>query len=208
MLELVGERPRFGARRIHAALVAEGFRVNRKRVHRLWKRNGLRVPVRQAKKRRLGSGENACSRRRPERRNDVWAWDFLHDRTEEGRALRFLTIVDEFTRECVALEVARSFSAHDVKRVIVRAIREACRDLNVETLYIEPGAPWQNGYAESLNARVRDELLNAELFTSLAEAGYLAREWRRDYDRRRPHSSLGYRTPAAFAASLAKEAAA
>lgn len=230
MLELVRERPRFGCRRIHALLVAEGFRVNRKRVHRLWKKNGLRVPVRQSKKRRLGSGENACSRRRPERRNDVWAWDFLHDRTQDGRALKFLTVVDEFTRECVALEVARSFTAHDVKRAIARAIgergapthirsdngtefaaaaiRQACRELNVETLYIEPGAPWQNGYAESFNARVRDELLNAELFTSLAEAGYLAREWRRDYDTKRPHSSLGYLTPAAFAASLAQETAA
>jgi transposase InsO family protein len=230
MLELVRERPRFGSRRIHALLVAEGWRVNRKRVHRLWKRNGLRVPRRQSKKRRLGCDGNACSRRKPERRNDVWAWDFLFDRTQDGRALKFLTVVDEFTRECVALEVARRFTSHDVKRVIARAIgergapthirsdngsefaaaaiREACRDLGVETMYIEPGAPWQNGYAESFNARVRDELLDAELFTSLAEAGYLAREWRRDYDTRRPHSSLGYLTPAAFAASLAKEAVA
>lgn len=230
ILELVGERPRFGARRIHAVLVAEGWRVNRKRVHRLWKRNGLRVPVRQSKKRRLGSGANACSRRKPGCRNDVWAWDFLFDRTEDGRALKFLTVVDEFTRECVALEVARHFTAHDVKRTIARAIgergapahirsdngtefaaaaiREACRELNVETMYIEPGAPWQNGYAESFNARVRDELLNAELFTSLAEAGYLAREWRRDYDTKRPHSSLGYLTPSAFAASLSAEAVA
>ena len=95
--------------------------MNRKRVHRLWKRNGLRVPVRQSKKRRLGSGENACSRRKPERRNDVRAWDFLFDRTEDGRALKFLTVVDEFTRECVALEVARHFTAHDVKRTIARA---------------------------------------------------------------------------------------
>jgi transposase InsO family protein len=225
MLELVRERPRFGCRRIHALLAAEGFPANRKRVHRLWKKNGLRVPVRQSKKRRLGTGGNACSRRRPERRNDVWAWDFLLDRTEDGRALKFLTVVDEFTRECVALDVARHFTAHDVKRTIARAIaergtpahirsdngaefvaraiREACRELDVETLYIEPGSPWQNGYAESFNARVRDELLNAELFTSLAEADYLAREWRRDYDTRRPHSSLGYLTPTQFAATLA-----
>lgn len=228
MLELVGERPRFGCRRIHAMLVTEGFRVNRKRVHRLWKKNGLRVPVRQSKKRRLGSGANACSRRRPERRNDVWAWDFVHDRTEDGRMLRFLTVVDEFTRECVALEVARSFSAQDVKRTVARAIgergaparirsdngtefaaraiREACRELNVETMYIEPGSPWQNGYAESFNSRVRDELLNSELFSTLAEAGYLAREWRRDYDTKRPHSALGYLTPASFAASLSAKA--
>jgi len=230
MLELVRERPRFGCRRIHALLAAEGFRANHKRVHRLWKKNKLRVPVRQAKMRRLGSGANACSRRKPERRNHVWAWDFLHDRTEDGRALRLLTIVDEFTRECVALEVARHFRAADVRAVIdraiagrgapahirsdngtefvARAIREACRERNVETLYVEPGSPWQNGYAESFNARVRDELLNAELFASLAEAKYLAREWRRDYDTKRPHSSLGYLTPAAYAASLAKEAAA
>ena len=230
MLELVAERPRFGCRRIHALLVAEGFRANRKRVHRLWKKNALRVPVRQSKKRRLGSGANACARRKPGRRNHVWAWDFLQDRTEDGRRLKFFTVVDEFTRECVALEVARNFTSHDVKRAIdravgergapahirsdngaefiARAIREACAELKVETLYVEPGAPWQNGYAESFNARVRDELLDAELFATLAEAEYLAREWRRDYDTKRPHSSLGYRTPAAFAASLAQEAVA
>jgi putative transposase len=225
ILEIVAERPRFGARRVHALLVAEGWRVNRKRVHRLWKENALRVPVRRVKKRRAGTGENACSRRKAERRNDVWAWDFIFDRTEDGRALKFLTVVDEFTRECVALVPARRLASGDVKRVvaaaitergaparirsdngtefIARAIRETCRELNVETMYVEPGSPWQNGYAESFNARLRDELLNAELFTSLAEAEYLAREWRRDYDTKRPHSSLGWLTPSQFAANMA-----
>ena len=207
-------------------LRAEGFAVNRKRVHRLWKREGLKVPQKQHKKRRLGSSENAIVRRRALHKDHVWAWDFIHDRTEDGRALKWLSVVDEYTRECLALEVRRSFTSVDVIDIlrelllirgtpqhirsdngpefIARAIRCWLSSAQVSTLYIEPGAPWENGYAESFHGRLRDELLEAELFGCLAEAKMLSVQWRLEYNHRRPHSSLGYATPAAFAASLAQ----
>jgi putative transposase len=220
MLELVGRRPRYGYRRIWALLRREGWRVNRKRVYRLWRKQGLKVPKKQRKKRRLGSGVNGCVRRPAQHKNHVWAWDFLHDRTSDGRALKWFTLVDEFTRECLALEVRRGMTAGAVKEVlagvvrdrgaprhirsdngpefIAKAIRSWTAEAGLETLYIEPGAPWQNGYAESFNSKVRDELLNAEEFGSLLEARVLAKEWGRDYNQFRPHSSLGYRTPAEY----------
>lgn len=224
MHELVRAHPRYGHRRIHALLVREGWRVNRKRVHRLWKREGFKVPRKAKKKRRLGSSENACAHRRPEHRDHVWAWDFVHDRTRDGRALKWFTLVDEFTRECLALDVRRRFRAEDVKAVlaeivrwrgapehirsdngpefIARAIGEALAEAGVGTLYIEPGAPWENGYAESFNGKVRDELLNAEEFASLLEAQVLGSDWKRDYNTKRPHSALGYLTPQEFSARL------
>jgi transposase InsO family protein len=200
--------------------------VNRKRVHRLWKQNGLKVPVKQHKKRRLGSSDNGIVRRRASHKDHVWAWDFIHDRTEDGRALKWLSVVDEYTRECLALEARRSFTSGDVIAVlhelllvrgspqhirsdngpefIAKAIRSWMERTAVKTLYIEPGAPWENGYAESFHGRLRDELLDAELFGCLAEAKMLSVQWRLEYNHRRPHSSLGYVTPAAFAASLAQ----
>jgi len=220
MLELVRLHPRFGYRRVWALLRREGWRVNRKRVYRLWRKQGLKVPRRQRKKRRLGSSVNGCVRRPAEYRGHVWAWDFLHDRTSDGRPLKWLTVVDEFTRECVALEVGRGMTAAGVAAVldgvvaergapehirsdngpefIAKAIRSWMSSAGVTTLYIEPGSPWENGYAESFNSKVRDELLNVEEFTSLLEARVLGREWRRAYDHERPHSSLGYMTPAEF----------
>jgi transposase InsO family protein len=226
MLELVRRHPRFGYRRIWALLRAEGFTVNRKRVHRLWKRQGLKVPQKQHKKRRLGSSDNGITRRRASHKDHVWAWDFIHDRTEDGRPLKWLSVVDEYTRECLALEVRRSFASGDVIDVlrelslirgaplhvrsdngpefIARAIRSWLESARVATLYIEPGSPWENGYAESFHGRLRDELLDAELFTCLAEAKMLSVQWRLEYNHRRPHSSLGYVTPASFAASLAQ----
>lgn len=225
MHEIVREHPRYGQRRVHALLVREGWRVNAKRVHRLWRREGFRVPRKARKKRRLGSSDNACSRKRPERKDHVWAWDFLFDRTCDGRALKWFTLVDEFTRECLALEVRRHFGAGDVKAVlaeilrwrgapghirsdngsefIARAIREALAEAGVATLYVAPAAPWENGYAESFNGKVRDELLNAEEFTSLLEAQVLGADWRREYNTQRPHSSLGYLTPSEFSAQCA-----
>ena len=220
MLELVGRHPRYGYRRIWALLRREGWRVNRKRVYRLWRKQGLKVPRKQRKKRRLGSGVNSCVRRPAEHKDHVWAWDFLHDRTSDGRALKWFTLVDEYTRECLALEVRRGMTAGAVKEAlagvvrdrgaprhirsdngpefIAQAIRSWTAQAGLETLYIEPGAPWQNGYAESFNSKVRDELLNAEEFANLLEARVLAKEWRRDYNQFRPHSSLGYRTPAEY----------
>jgi putative transposase len=220
MLELVRQHPRYGYRRIWALLRREGWRVNRKRVHRLWRQQGLKVPRKQRRKRRLGSSANSCIRRPAEHKDHVWAWDFLHDRTSDGRALKWFTLVDEYTRECLALEVERGMTARAVVTVlsgvvrgrgapahirsdngpefIAKAVRAWMAGAGLETLYIDPGAPWENGYAESFNGKVRDELLNAEEFGSVLEAKVLAQEWRRDYNRVRPHSSLRYRTPAEF----------
>lgn len=224
MHELVKRHPRYGYRRVHALLVRDGFKLNVKRTHRLWKQERLKVPQKQVKKRRLGTPENGIVRYEATHRDHVWAWDFIHDRDERGRPLKWLSIVDEYTRECLALEVGRSFKSGDVLDVlrelfVIRGVPEHIRSDNgpeliahairgflgqakVHTLYIEPGAPWQNGYAESFHGRLRDELLDAELFADLAEAKSLAASWKNDYNHRRPHSSLGYRTPAEFAATL------
>ena len=224
MHELVRRHPRFGYRRIHALLRRLGFRINRKRTWRLWKREGFKVPKKQVKKRRLGTSVNGITRQGAERMDHVWAWDFIHDRDEKGRPLKWLSIVDEYTRECLALEVGRSFKASDVLDVlrelfVIRGLPEFIRSDNgpefiasairayldkaaVGTLYIEPGSPWQNGYAESFHSRLRDELLDAELFADLAEARTLATRWKNEYNHHRPHSSLGYRTPAECAATL------
>jgi len=224
MLELVRKHPRFGYRRIWALLRREGWRVNHKRVHRLWRQQGLKVPRKQRKKRRLGSSANSCVRRPAEHKDHVWACEFLHDRTSDGRALKWFTLVDEYTRECLAREVDRGMTAKAVSAVlagavrgrgapahirsdngpefIAKAVRAWMSGAGLETLYIAPGAPWENGYAESFNSKVRDELLNAEELGSVLEAKVLAKEWRRDYNQVRPHSSLGYRTPAEFGAMV------
>ena len=220
MLELVRLHPRYGYRRVWALLRREGWRVNRKRIWRLWRQQGLKVPRKQRKKRRLGCSANSCVRRPAEYKGHVWAWDFLHDRTSDGRALKWFTLVDEYTRECLALEVRRGMTAQAVSAVlaevvqergapvhirsdngpefIARVIRSWMAGAGLETLYIEPGAPWENGYAESFNSKVRDELLNAEEFASLLEAQVLGKAWKEEYNHVRPHSSLGYRTPAEF----------
>jgi putative transposase len=221
MLALVRRHPRFGYRRIWALLRASGFRVNRKRVYRLWRREGLKVPRKKRKKRRLGSSDNGCVRRRALHKDHVWAWDFVHDRTADGKPLKWLTLVDEYTRECLALEVARGITALRAVEVLAGVVRErgapthlrsdngpefiaaAMRswvsDAGVGTLYIEPGSPWENGYAESFNSKVRDELLAVEEFTSLLEAQVLGRQWKQSYNHERPHSSLGYESPAEYA---------
>jgi len=225
---LVREHPRYGYRRIWALLRAEGWPVNRKRVYRLWREEGLKVPQKQRKRRRLGTSANGCTRKRAERVNQVWAWDFIHDRTVDGKPLKVLSIVDEHTRECLALVVARSITAETALDVlaelfrtrgvpehlrsdngpefIAKALRQWLARVGVSTLYIEPGAPWENGYAESFHSRLRDELLDREEFTSLAEARAMAARWREEYNHRRPHSSLGYRTPAEFASGCAASA--
>jgi putative transposase len=225
MLELVRLHPRYGYRRIWALLNREGWQVNRKRVYRLWRREGLKVPKKSRKKRHLGHSVNGCARLRPEHADHVWAWDFIYDRTENGRTLKWLSVVDEHTRECLALVVARSIRADDVIEVLtelfqIRGVPEHLRSDNgpefiaqalrawlertgAKTAYVAPGAPWENGYAESFHSRLRDELLNVEVFGTLAEAKAMAEQWQLDYNHRRPHSSLGYRTPAEFASGPA-----
>jgi transposase InsO family protein len=222
MLELVRRHPRFGYRRIWALLRREGWRVNRKRVWRLWRQQGLKVPRKHRKKRRLGTSANSCVRGRAEYRNHVWAWDFIFDRTRDGRALKWLTLEDEYTRECLALEVGRGMPARVVIGVLAavirargapwglrsdngpeflaKAIRAWLAAEGIETVYIAPGAPWENGYAESLNNKVRDELLEREEFASVLEARVLGKAWRQQYNAVRPHSALGYRAPAEFGA--------
>jgi len=226
MLALVREHPRYGYRRIWALLRREGWAVNRKRVYRLWRREGLKVPQKARKKRHLGHSANGCARHRAEHADHVWAWDFIFDRTTSGRSLKWLSIMDEYTRECLALVVARSITAEDVLDVvaelfvvrgvpghlrsdngpefIARALRHWLEWTEAKTLYIAPGAPWENGYAEAFHSRLRDELLNVEEFTSVAEARVMAERWQLEYNHRRPHSALGYRTPAEFAAGCRK----
>ena len=218
-----GKHIRFGYRRVRALLCRDGWRVSLGRVQRLWRREGLRVPQKRRKRRRLGNAANGCMRLSAERPNHVWSYDFVHDRTEDGRQLKLLTLVDEFTRESLCLHVARHIKARDVisqlatlfiergapthirsdngPEFIANELRQWLASMGSSTLFIEPGSPWQNAYIESFNGKLSDELLNLEEFTSLAEARHLAETWRKEYNQIRPHSSLGYRTPAEFAAT-------
>jgi transposase InsO family protein len=223
--ELVRQRPRFGYRRIASLLRCEAWRASDARIWRLWRREGLKVPRKQRKRRRLGKSENGCHRRRAEHRNHVWCWDFVFDRTTSGSTLKWLSIVDEYTRECLALKVDRSITSEDVidtlaelfamrgvprhirsdngPEFIAHAIQQWTKQLGIETLYIEPGSPWENGFAESFHSRLRDEFLATEVFESLAAARKLTATWKDDYNHHRPHSSLGYVTPVEFAARCA-----
>ncbi len=218
IVSLASEYGRYGYRRITALLQREGWRVNHKRVERIWRQEGLKVPARQPKRGRLWLNDGSCIRLRPEHRNHVWAYDFVFDRTREGRPLKFLTVVDEFTRECLTIEVARRQTSRDVLRTlaklmlkygipkhirsdngpefVAKAVRAWLSRLGVGTLFIERGSPWENGYVESFNGKLRDELLDGEIFTTLQEATVLTQMWRRHYNRVRPHSSLGYLPPA------------
>jgi putative transposase len=224
MRRIARRRPRFGSPRIYDALRKRGWKVNHKRVERLWREEGMQVPKKQHKKRRitLGGSENSCVHRRAERPNHVWSYDFVEDRTEKNRKLRMLVVIDEFTRESLAIEVAWSFTAAQVVEVLgylfaVRGVPEHLRSDNgpefvarvvtrrlyqagVKTLFIAKGSPWENGYVESFNSRFRDELLNRELFVGLEDARWVVDRWRLDYNHQRPHSSLDYQTPAEFAA--------
>ena len=222
MLQLVRERPRFGYRRIAALLRKEFWRASATRIYRLWRREGLKVPQKKRKRRRFGKSENGCHRHRAEHKDHVWCWDFVFDHTTSGSTLKWLSIVDEYTRECLALKVDRSITSEDVidtlaelfamrgvpkcirsdngPEFIARAIQCWLRQVEVQTLYIEPGSPWENGYAESFHSRLRDEFLALEVFESLAAARKLTAAWRNDYNHHRPHSSLGYVAPVEFAA--------
>jgi len=218
MTELATKYGRYGYRRITALLRREGWHVNHKRIERLWRREGLKVPQRQPKRGRLWLNDGSCVRRRAERRNHVWSYDFVLDRTHDGRPVRTLVVVDEFTRECLATKVAHSLRSEDVLETLAelfvrrgcpsyirsdngaeftaKAVREWLVRLGVTTLYIEPGSPWENGYVESLIGKLRDELLNGEIFYTLQEARVLIERWRHEYNHIRPHSSLGQLPPA------------
>lgn len=222
MLQLVRRRPRFGYRRIAALLKSEGFRASESRILRLWRKEGLKVPRKKRKRRRLGVKLNGCDQLKATHKNHVWAWDFAFDRTESGTQLKWLSIVDEHTRECLALKCDRSITSEDVIDTLselfamrgvpeqirsdngpeftAKAIRRWLEQLSVGALYIEPGSPWQNGYAESFHRRLRDEFLAVEEFENLSAARKLTHAWREDYNHHRPHGSLGYVAPAEFAA--------
>ncbi len=218
MIELATRYGRYGYRRITGLLRWDGWRVNHKRIERLWRREGLKVPKKQPRRGRLWLGDGSCIRLRPEHRNHVWAYDFIADRTRDGRPLKMLTIVDEYTRECLAIEVGRHTKSIDVLQALsdlfvehgtpeylrsdngpeftAGLIREWLNRVDVDTLFIEPGSPWENGYVESFNGKFRDEFLDREILYTLQEAKVLIERWRKEYNTIRPHSSLGYRPPA------------
>lgn len=218
MIALARQYGRYGYRRIAALLRDAGWQVNDKRVERLWRREGLKVPVKQPKKGRLWLNDGSCIRLRPTYVDHVWSYDFVHHRTEDGRAYRTLNILDEFSRECLDIKVKRKLNSTDVidaltdlfilrgvpayirsdngPEFIAEAVRQWIKAVGSNTAYIEPGSPWENGYCESFNARFRDELLNGEIFYSLKEAQIAIEQWRQHYNTKRPHSALGYRPPA------------
>ena len=218
IVTLAGRFGRYGYRRVTALLRRAGWRVNHKRVERIWRREGLRVPQKQPKRGRLWLNDGSCVRLRPCSPNHVWAYDFVQARTHDGRAFRLLTVIDEYTRECLAIDVERRADSMSVlerlaalfvergvpdylrsdngSEFTARLVRNWLERVGVKTLFIEPGSPWENGYVESLNGKFRDEFLNGEIFYTLQEAKVLIEQWRRHYNRVRPHSALGYRPPA------------
>jgi len=218
IVELAAVYGRYGTPRVTAMLRTEGWAVNHKRVERIWRGEGLKVPQKQPKRGRLWLNDGSCVRLRPERKDHVWAYDFVSGRTHDGVPFRMLTLVDEYTRECLAIDVARKLTSDDVLERLAwlmatrgvpehirsdngpeftaTVVREWLGKVGVKTLFIEPGSPWENGYVESFNGKLRDELLEREIFYSLSEARVLIEMWREHYNRVRPHSSLGYRPPA------------
>jgi len=218
IIELATRYGRYGYRRITAMLRQEGWEVNHKRVERIWRMEGLKVPKKQPKRGRLWLNDGSCIRLRPEHKDHVWSYDLMAGRTSDGRPFRILTIIDEYTRECLSVLVQRRITSQDILDqlswlFLVRGVPEHIRSdngpeftakavrawlarLGVMTLFIEPGSPWENGYIESFNGKLRDELLNREVVTTLLEAKVLIEDWRQEYNRVRPHSSLGYRPPA------------
>ena len=226
--KLSSEHPRWGYRLAWGTVREEGWAVNRKRIQRLWREEGLRVPQRRRKRRRLGDSTVPARRLRAERPNHVWAMDFQFDTTVDGRTLKLLHVVDEHTREALAIRVARSIDADHTVRVLDRivaergvapellrmdngpeltanALRDWCRYGGAGRSYIEPGSPWQNPFVESFGSRVRDEVLSVEAFDSVLEAQTVINDWRNIYNHKRPHGSLGWKTPAAYAASLNRQ---
>jgi transposase InsO family protein len=218
LIELARTYGRYGYRKVAALLKAAGWLVNDKRVERLWRQEGLKVPAKQPKRGRLWDGDGSCIRLRPEYPNHVWSYDFVEARTHDGRKFRMLNVLDEFTRECLAIRVDRKLKAADVIDVlsdlfilrgvpahirsdngpefIAKSVRAWIAGVGAKTAYITPGSPWENGYVESFNAQIRNELLNGEIFYTLKEAQIMIDGWRRHYNTVRPHGALGYRPPA------------
>jgi len=226
MVALSRENPRYGYRRVWVLLRREGWPVNKKRVHRLWRQEGLKVPEKQRKRQRLllGESENSCTRRQAEHKDHVWSYDFVMDLTEDGRRLKMMPVVDEYTRECLSIDVERSITAEAVvstlaslfrsrgepafirsdngPEFVAKAVKQWLQASEVKTLYIEPGSPWENAYSETFISRFSDELLKREVFADLLEAKVLVEDYRGHYNHHRPHSALGYRTPAEFAMAV------
>ena len=218
VVKVAGRFGRYGYRMVTGMLRAEGWVVNHKRVERIWREEGLKVPKKQPKRGRLWLTDGSCIRLRPLYRHHVWAYDFVADRTHDGRPLKMLTVLDEYSRECLAIVVARRLRADDVLQTLselfvehgppanlrsdngpeftAKVVREWLERVEVKTLYIEPGSPWENGYNESFNGTLGEEVLKREIFYSLEEAKVLIEQWRREYNTIRPHSSLRYRPPA------------
>jgi putative transposase len=218
VIELARQYGRYGYRKVAALLRQAGWLVSDGRVERIWKREGLKVPPKQPKRGRLWLTDGSCIRLRPEYPNHVWSYDFIEDRTHDGRRYRMLNVLDEFTHESLAIRVKRKFKAIDVIDVlsdlfilrgipghirsdngpefVAKSVQDWITAVGAKTAYIEPGSPWENGYIESFNARLRDELLNGEIFYTLREAQIVIESWRRHYNTIRPHASLGYKPPA------------
>lgn len=216
---------RYGYRRVTALIRNEGIRVNHKRIHRIWRKEGLKIPEKQPKRSRLWFSDGSCIRKQPQFKNHVWSYDFVHDQTDDGRTFKMLTVIDEFSRECLTIEVARKINSMNVIEVqsdlfitkgvpkyirsdngpefIASRLRNWLQRLKSNPIYITPGSPWENGYIESFNGKLRDELLNGEIFYSLRAAQVLIEKWRKEYNTIRPHSSLGYKPPAPETLTLA-----
>ena len=227
---LSGVHPRFGYRRIWVMLDREGWSVNKKTVRRHWRRLGLKLAGKAAKikpRRPHGQDANACHLRPSRGKDDVWTWDFIFDRTGDGRSLKWLSLIDEYTRECLALEARRGMTAEEIRVILAEvaarrggpprrvrsdngpefaaeAVRSWLEKSGSGALYVAPGSPWQNGFAESFHSRLRDEFLEREEFENEGQAQALSDLWKEDYNTERPHSSLGYKTPAEFAATFAR----
>ena len=218
IVALAGQYGRYGYRRVTALLHQRGWLVGKDRVQRIWRREGLKVPQKQRPRARLWLNDGSCVRLRPERPNHVWSYDFVAALTHDGRKLKILTLIDEYTRECRALRVERRLGSNEVietlaavmttagipehlrsdngPEFIARELRAWLQGVGAAPLYIEPGSPWENGYCESFNGKLRDECLNGEIFYSLREAQIVIEQWRTEYNTRRPHSALNYRPPA------------
>jgi transposase InsO family protein len=225
----IEKRPRFGYRKITVELRKDGWYINFKRVYRIWTDNDLKTLKKKGRKNRGSSGcsDNACNKKKPEYINQIWSYDFMSEPLENGRKARILSILDEYTRECLTIDVAKRITAQDVIDILrylflvrgepayirsdngpeftAKKVKKWLSDMGVTTLFIEPGSPWENGYMESFNSHMRDECLDRELFVSIEEMRYVTERYKLDYNHHRPHQSLGYMTPALFAAAAAKK---